>query len=212
MGILKKKTPLALRLKRLHAATGQTWDALATALGIKRAMIFHAVAGRRGFSEKTLQRLAEYEVRAGLRSQASVLIAQGLSGTELIDALLNADEPVRSGVTVEDIDAGTKDVALEYRRGSPPSGFPTRVRVTAAKNATIWQILGENSTRQNPANFLIACLPELRDRPEVLERLTPHCYAQILDTALDLTFGLNWRSQIQSSTSRGVERKKTSSP
>ena len=109
-------------------------------------------------------------------------------------------------MTIPDIDAGSKKIELEYRRGSTPSGFPTHVKVTAAKNSTIWQVLGENSTLKNPADFLAACLPDLKNRPDVLDRLTPPCYALILDTALDLTFGLKWRSKLQSSV---VATKKT---
>jgi hypothetical protein len=194
MGTIKK-TSLALRLERLRATTGQTWDALAIDLGVKRAMIFHVLSGRRGFSEKTLQQLQECEVAAGLRSQASVMIEKGLSGTDLVEALLNADES--NPVTIEDIDAGWKVIPLEYRRGSPPPNFPRRVTVKAADNATVRQILGVNTARQDSPGFLLACLPDLQNKPEVLERLTPTCYSAILDTAFALTFGLNWRTKLQ---------------
>lgn len=191
-----KKTPLAARLERVRAATGKTWDALATDLGIKRAMIFHVLAGRRNFSDETLERLVDYEVAAGVRTQASVLIERGISGQELIDALVHSDEKGFSTVTVKDIDHGSKRIPLEYRRGSPPPDYPEATTVSAARNATIWQIIGEKGTRQDAAGFLAQCLPDLRDKPDVLERLTPSCYTQILETALDLTFGINWRSKL----------------
>jgi transcriptional regulator with XRE-family HTH domain len=191
----RKKTPLAARLERLRASTGKTWDALATELGIKRAMLFHVLSGRREFSATTLDRLVECELAAGVRSQASVLIERGLRGEELINALL--DEDAHSKVDVHDIDIGSKKIRLEYRRGTPPPGFPERVTVKGASNATIWRIIGEKGTVENPSSFLAASLPELQDKPEVLERLTPSCYALILNTALDLTFGLNWRSKLR---------------
>jgi hypothetical protein len=198
----RKKAPLAVRLERLRAATGKTWAALATDLGVKRAMVFHVLSGRRGFSEKTLDRLVECEVAAGVRSRASVLIERGLQGSELINALLARDSTAHSEVAVQDIDAGSKAIDLEYRRGSPPPGFPSRVTVTAPNNSTVWRIIGEKGTRDNPSKFLLACLPDLQDKPEVLERLTPSCYGLILDTALDLTFGINWRAKLQSEGKR----------
>jgi transcriptional regulator with XRE-family HTH domain len=192
---INKKTPLALRLERLRAATGQTWDTLATRLGVKPAMIFHVLSGRRGFSEKTLAQLQECEVAEGLRTEASVLIEQGLTGADLLETLLNADE--LTPVTIKDIDLGWKVMPLEYRRGSPSPGFPIRTKVTAPDNTEIWQILGANSAQQSSPKFLSACLPELKDRPEVLKQVTPTCYGALFNAAMDLAFGLNWRSKLQ---------------
>jgi hypothetical protein len=98
---------------------------------------------------------------------------------------------------MRDIDEGTKEIPLEYRRGPAPPGFPKSVRVTAPRNATIWLIIGEKAASQDPSRFLVACLPDLQEKPDVLERLTPSCYALILDTAFDLTFGLDWRSKLR---------------
>ncbi len=203
-----KKTTLALRLERLRAATGKTWEALAADLGVKRAMVFHVLSGRRGFSEKAIDRLLRCEVAAGVRSEASALIEQGLRGAEILEALLDTDSSGHSQVTVDDIDAGSKEIGLEYRRGTPPPGFPKHVTVTAPKNATIWKSIGEKGTRESPARFLAGCLPDLQDKLDVLERLTPSCYALILDTALDLTFGLNWRSRLQPSPRAAGKKKK----
>ena len=199
---MNKKTPLALRLERLRAAAGQTWDALAVRLGVKPAMIFHVLAGRRGFSEKTLERLRECEVADGLRNEASVLIEQGLRGADLLEALLTADEV--SPVTIKDIDLGWKVMPLEYRRGSPAPGLPIRTKVTAPENAEVWQILGATNVQQSTPKFLNACLPELKDRPEVLKQVTPTCYGTLFNAAMDLTFGLIWRSKL-----RDVTRKKS---
>lgn len=197
-----EKNPLSLRLQRLRAATGKTWDALAKDLGVQRAMIFHVAAGRRGFSEETLERLVAVEVAAGVRTAASALIERGLRGEELIEALIDRDEASHSKVTVEDIDTGSKEILLEYRRGSPPQGYPKSVRIIAPRNATVWMIIGEDNTRKDPSRFLAACLPDLQEKTDALERLTPSCYALILDTALDLTFGLNWRAKLSSNSER----------
>jgi hypothetical protein len=194
---LAGKTALALRLERLRAATGKTWDALATDLGIKRAMLFHVLAGRRGFSEKTLRMLLTSEVEAGVRSKESAQIEEGLRGTDLVAALLHGDGACQSEVTIADIDKGTKDVSLEYRRGSPPPDYPTRLKVTAAANAAIWKVFLEKGMSEDASRFLAACLPDLKDRPDLLNRLTPSCYARIFDTALDLTFGMGWRAKLK---------------
>jgi transcriptional regulator with XRE-family HTH domain len=193
---------LAVRLERLRAATGKTWEALAADLGVKRAMLFHVVAGRRGFSEKTLQRLLECEVGAGVRSEASALIEQGLRGTDLVAALLHGEAEGKSEVTVEDIDTGSKEVALEYRRGTPPVGYPTRLKVTAAGNAAVWKVIGEKGANEDPSRLLASCVPDLATKPDVLDRVTPSCYARILDTALDLTFGLKWRGRLKPESKR----------
>lgn len=164
-------------------------------------MIFHALAGRRGFSEKTLAKLRDCEVAEGLRTEASVLIEQGLSGSDLVEAILNADEP--TPVTTKDIDLGWKVVPLEYRRGSPAPGFPIRVKVIAPDNAEVWQILGAKSVQQSTPKFLDACLPELKNRPEVLKQVTPTCYGALFNAAMDLTFGLSWRSKLQPKDATG---------
>jgi|SRR6266850_5858549 len=190
-----KKTSLAIRLERLRAATSKTWDSMAADLGVKVAMMHHVRVGRRGFSEKVLDRLVDLEVAAGVRTEASVLIERGLSGDDLIQALI--DGPGQSSVTIKDIDEGSKMILLDYRRGSPPPNFPTTAKVVAAGNASIHHVLGEQATMRNPSGFLAACLPDLKDKLDVLERLTPSCYALILHTALDLTFGIGWRSKIE---------------
>lgn len=188
------KTTLAQRLERLRAVTGKTWDALAADLGLKRAMVFHVLAGRRGFSDKTLQRLLECEVAAGVRSQASALIEQSLRGADFVAALLHEEEGGgQSGVTIQDIDAGFKEVTLEYRRGSPPRHYPTRLTVRAPRNAAVWRFIAGKGAGEDLSGFLAACLTDLKGKPDLLDRITPSCYVRILDTALDLTCGLNWR-------------------
>ena len=162
-------------------------------------MLFHVLAGRRGFSEKILQRLLECEVAAGVRSEASALIEQGLRGTDLMAALLHGEGEGQSEVNIEDIDAGSKEVALEYRRGTPPVGYPTRMKVTAAGNAAVWKVIGEKSASDDPSRLLASCVPDLAAKPDLLDRVTPSCYLRILDTALDLTFGLNWRARLKPS-------------
>jgi len=163
-------------------------------LGVKRAMLFHVIAGRRGFSEKTLHRLLECEVSAGLRSEASALMEQGLRRTDLVAALLHSGQ---SEVTIEDIDAGSEVVSLEYRRGTAPAGYPLRLKVIAAGNAIVWKVIGEKSASEASSNLLVACVPDLTTKPDLLDRLTPSCYAHVLNTALDLTFGLGWRAKLQ---------------
>jgi len=192
-----KKNSQSFRLEKLRAVTGKTWDAIAADLGLKPAMIFHVLSGRRCFSEKTRRRLLECEVAAGVRSKASAMIERGMRGDNLVSALLQGEGHDQRGVTIKDIDAGAKEIRLEYRRGTPPSGYPTRLKVTAASNAEVWRVIGENGVSENPSKLLSNCLEDLKDKPDLLDRLTPACYARILDTALDLTFGLHWRAKLR---------------
>jgi len=97
------------RLDKLRSVTGRTWDSIAADLGIKRAMIHHVKAGRRGFSEKTRQRLLECEVAAGIRSEASALIEQELRGADLVSVLLQGQGGGQSEVSTKDIDRGEKE-------------------------------------------------------------------------------------------------------
>jgi hypothetical protein len=194
---IKRNNSEWVRLEKLRSVTGQTWESIASDLGIKRAMIYHVKSGRRGFSEKARQRLLELEVLAGVRSQASALIEQGIRGADLVSVLLQAEGGGQSEVTVADIDAGIKEINLNYRRGSAPAGYPTRLKVKAAKNADVWRAIGEKGVSENPAKLLASCLPDLKYRPDLLDRLTPSCYARILDAALDLTFGLHWRAKLR---------------
>jgi len=97
-------------------------------------MLFHVVAGRRGFSEKTFQRLLECEVAAGVRSEISALLEQGLRGTDLMAALLHGEGEGQSEVAIEDIDAGSKEVpaltaqldAISLGHSVPESGSAGR--------------------------------------------------------------------------------------
>ncbi len=187
----------ARRLEELRATTNKTWDSIAVDLGLKPAMVFHVLAGRRSFSEKARQRLLECEVAAGIRSKASALIEQGLQKTDLVSVLLQGEGRGLNAVTVKDIDAGFKKIPLEFRRGSAPAGYPAQVKVKAASNAVVWRTIGERGVSENPAKLLANCLEDLKVKPDLLDRLTPACYAQILEAAFDLTFGLHWRVKLR---------------
>jgi hypothetical protein len=184
---------LVARLERLRAATGQTWEAIGADLGIKRAMVFHVLSGRRSFSEKTLRLLLQCEVKAGLRSQASLLIEQGFRANDVVSMLLESERSGPDVVGIKDIDGGFKSVTLCYRRGLPPKGYPTTIKVIAPKNTVLWRTLGQKGASEKSSKFLEACLPALQDKPDLLDRLTPTNFSAIFETALSLTFGINWR-------------------
>ncbi len=198
--LFPERVSVKLRLERLRSATGKTWDAVAADLGIKRAMLFHVLSGRRSFSDKSLQRLRDQEVAAGLKSQAHALIEKKYEGADLVSALLQTASGGSSGVTVACIDAGKKEVLLEYRRGTPPPGYPTKVTVKAPQNTDIWRMIGQKSVTEDASKFLVASVSGLEMQPDLLEIITPTCYILILETALDLTFGLNWRSRLNART------------
>jgi len=190
------KTLNSSRLQQLRAATGSTWDGVAKELDVKRAMIFHVLAGRRGFSDKTLSLLRQAEVKAGLRSQASVLMEERFNSTEIVTLLLNDASHVHPVVTNKDIQAGKKLVSVDYRTKSVPHGFPEKILVIGAKNADVWKLIGINSSVSDPYKLLSGCIPVLSEQPNLLDALTPRSYMEVMHAALDLTFGLNWRDRL----------------
>lgn len=160
-------------------------------------MVFHVIAGRRGFGDRTLGRLIQCEVTAGIRSRTSAAIEQGLQGIDLVAALFGTSGACLSEVTIQDIDAGRKEVSLEYRRGSPPPNYPVRLVVTAAKNETVWKSIDRQSAHEDIPDLLTECLPALENKTDLMDCLTPSCYVRVLNTAMDLTFGLNWRAKVR---------------
>src|SRR5262245_38253233 len=150
MGILTK-SPVVLRLERLHEISGKTWEQIAGDLKVSRAMLFHVLGGKRKFSSKVLKRLTDCEVARGIKSRAAVLLEEGLKGVDLVTTLLS-ERTCSSQVTIKDVNLGWKEVAVEFR-GKPPSNCKSPVRVKAPGNATVWRVMGEEGATDNPYRF-----------------------------------------------------------
>jgi hypothetical protein len=119
--------------------------------------------------------------------------AEIVRGGDLVSALLAG----QIEVVVKDIDAGFKEIQLEYRRGSAPTGYPKKLKVKAARNSDLWRSIGIMGVVDNQEKFLAGCLENFKSTTDLLERVTPECYGKILYSAFDLTFGINWREKLQ---------------
>jgi len=188
---------LGQRLRNLRAATGKTWDALAAEIGIKRAMLYHVLAGRRRFGANIVNALGELEIRAGIRSRASVLIEAKLGAADIVSLLLSKQKKDQWPVTLSEINAGRKVVKVQYRRGSPPNKWPAQLTVNAANNADIWKMVGINNSPSDPNRFLCECVEVLKRTPEIIDAITPSSYMELMNAAMDLTFGLDWRKALE---------------
>jgi hypothetical protein len=158
-------------------------------------MLFHVLGTKRQFSPKVLKRLADCEVACGIKTRAALLLEEGFKAQDLANTLLS-EEASSSQVTTEDVNVGWKEVEVEFR-GNPPSNCKSPVLVKAPGNATVWRVIGEGGATDNPYRFLAACLPEAYTKREVLDKLKPQSYRRLWETALDLTFGLDWRQRVR---------------
>src|SRR6266481_4936794 len=61
------KFTLLTRLERLRLKTGATWAAVGEMIGLSRTMLHHLRRGENEPSQKTLARLEQAEIKAGLR-------------------------------------------------------------------------------------------------------------------------------------------------
>lgn len=95
-------------------------------------------------------------------------------------------------LTPEDIDAGYKEVALEYQRGPAREGWPTTVRLNAPSRRQAKQLAARLQRDQSDEPFwpiLEACLPRELANEEFIGRLTFECEGLLSATAIGLTFG-----------------------
>ena len=61
----------------------------------------------------------------------------------------------------------------------------------------LWRNLGDITASEDPSRFLVSCIPDLQSKPDLVDRITPSCYLRLIQTALALTFGLNWPAKLQ---------------
>jgi hypothetical protein len=112
-----------------------------------------------------------------------------LDAKELAAKLLDETTHHTGKITVSDVDRGFKDVSLDYRRGSPPSGYPSNIRLYAPGNRITWKIMGADGVLDDPTRLLLACMPKDRSNTDFLDLLTPPCYRVLVEIAIGLVFG-----------------------
>jgi hypothetical protein len=87
-------------------------------------------------------------------------------------------------------DAGYVEVALSYRRGSPPEGWPAVIRLTAPPVDRIRMCVAKIA--ENPIDgecLLLACLPDSWSNWRFLEALDVFCLNFLVDAAAVLCLG-----------------------
>jgi transcriptional regulator with XRE-family HTH domain len=183
-----------LRLEKLKLAKGWSWEEVAEQIGISRTMIHFIKSGKHKVTAKTWHRLEEAEKAAGTKS-----ITRDANRESVVSAIAAAEKQSNVKITMQDIDRGYVDVPVNYRRGTPPAQSPTRLRVSTPPTKTAAQTLAAIKLDEDYGSLFVACLPAEYTTPEFLNKLTPFSYNAILDAALAMAFGLDWKRMVRKS-------------
>jgi hypothetical protein len=179
-------------VEKLKLAKGWSWEELSKHLGLSRTMIHFIKAGKHKVTAKSWYRLEEAEKTAG-----TALVPLDANREEVAKAIAVAEEQSKIKITIKDIDRGFVDVPLNYRRGTPPAQSPTKIRVSTPPTTAAARALAAIKFDEDFNSLLSACVPSQYVTPEFLDKLTPFSYNAILDAALVMAFGLNWKTRIQ---------------
>ncbi len=186
------------RLERLRLVTGKTWQQIADALKVDRSMLFHVKSGARNLSDKALFRLREAELAAGINYSTRELIDFGLTSQQTAAAVLEREPAGQDMVTKGDISRGLVKVPLKYKLGEVPKDHPSTLDVTSPPNEQVMSIAHDvRSLLRQPGPLLALCLPQQQANREFLDQLTPSCYKNVVEAAMALTFGINWKDEIR---------------
>jgi hypothetical protein len=180
------------RVEKLKLAKAWSWEELSKHLGISRAMIHFIKTGKHKVTTKSWHRLEEAEKAAGTN-----LAPRDANREDVAKAIAAAEEHSKVKITIKDVDRGFVDVPLNYRRGTPPAQCPTRIRVSTPPTKAAARALAAIKLDEDFNVLLSACLPSQYVTPEFLDKLTPFSYNAILDAALAMAFGLDWKRMVQ---------------
>ena len=157
-------------------------------------MIHFIKSGKHKVTAKNWHRLEEAEKAAGTNP-----VPRDANQEQVTKAIAAAEKRSQVKITIKDIDRGFVEVPLNYRRGTPPAQSPTRIRVSTPSTKTAAQALAAIKLDEDFNALLSACLPSQYATPEFLDKLTPFSYNAILDAALAMTFGLDWKKMVRNS-------------
>ena len=183
----EQKSAFLNRIEYLRSAANMTWAEVAAALGISRTQLHLLRKGESELNQRVLLRLEQAEVTAGLRKASRD--KQGIL------RLLESSPFTRQEITESDHDAGLVEVPVEYRRGSPPAGMPEKVPVKAPDTSIAANLLVDLLLDEDFESYLGHCLPPQFTSKEFLNRLTPASFLQVLDAAMEMSLGANWRAR-----------------
>ncbi len=158
-------------------------------------MIHFIKSGKHSVTAKNWHRLEEAEKAAGMNSNS---IRRDANRGQVAKAIAAAEERSKIKITAKDIDRGYVEVPLNYRRGTPPAQFPTQVRVSTPPTRVAADALASIRLDEDFTFLFSACLQPQYATPEFLNKITPFSYNAILDAALAMTFGLDWKRMVPS--------------
>ena len=154
-------------------------------------MIHFIKSGKNKVTAKNWHRLEEAEKAAGM-----AVNSRGANETQVACAIAAAEKRSKVNISVKDIDRGYVDVPVHYRRGDAPPKFPTNIRVTTPSTKVAARALAAIKLDEDYTSLLSACLPPQQATPEFLDRITPFSYNAILEAALVMSFGLDWKKMV----------------
>jgi transcriptional regulator with XRE-family HTH domain len=174
------------RIERLRFANRWSWEELARALGLSRVMLFHLRKGTHSASEKTLRRLAELDRKSGV----------GADARQWIQAISERAHEQRIRVSRGDVARGFLEAELEYLVRAKPAEFPVKVRLTRPAVRDAARLLVNLMLDEDFDSILYKTLPTKLANERFLNALSPFCYRELANAAMDLVFGLEWKKRL----------------
>ena len=177
------------RVEKLKLAQDWTWDEIAQKLHLTRGMIHFIKQGKYGVSKRNLFRLEQLE------RQESI----GVPGArELIESVVSNIEGANLKITPADFDRGYVEVPVKYARGEPSKGFPKKIRLRRPDVKAAAKLVVGLLADEDYSVVLLACIhPREFASHEFLNLLTPFSFQALMDAAMELTFGAQWREQFK---------------
>jgi transcriptional regulator with XRE-family HTH domain len=174
------------RIERLRFANRWTWEELARALRLSRVMLFHLRKGTHNASEKTLQRLTELERKSGV----------GADARQWLRAISERAQEQRIKVTEGDVARGFLIAEVEYLVQERPAEFKATVQLTRPAVRDAAGLIANLMLDEDFDSILYKTLPAKLANERFLNALSPFCYRELVQAAMGLVFGLEWKKRL----------------
>jgi len=189
------------RFDRLRLFKGWTIVEAAKAIGLSRTMIHWIKTSRYEVTQKNWTKLRKAEVEAGFSEISELDPTTRTKSNEIKSEVISASEKASVQITPEDIDRGVVEVPLIYRRGEPPTGFPSRLKVRAPDTHAASKILASMRRDEDFEPLFRACLEQKYTQPAFLDLLSPFTYEALREACLTMALGRNWKRLISEKSS-----------
>jgi hypothetical protein len=180
------------RVEFLKLANDWTWDQIAKKLHTTRGMLHFIRQGKYGVSKRNLFHLEQLEKEEKSKTSGA---------RKLIEAVISNIEESKINVSQADFDKGFIDVPVKYARGTPPKGYPRMVRLRRPDAKASAKVIVDILANESYENVLLGCIePRELATHEYVNLLTPFSFQALMDAAMELVFGANWRSRLRENT------------